>query len=192
VCNFSGDKDIDLFQYFQILYRLFSMENQNILQRLDNYALKKGLNDNKITVDAGLSVGLLGKARKKEGRIGTVSIEKILSAYPDINPEWLLKGSGEMLRSMNRDKVQQEEELKNTTYEREREALQLVIAEKEKKIELLNVALERECELSQSKDKQIADLNREIGRLEERLQLHEKNSKERQRHTSTLDIPLKQ
>ena len=59
---------------------------------------KKGINDNQLTVNAGLSVGLIGKT--KQG-MNSKNIEKILLAYPDINAEWLLTGKGEMLRSNN-------------------------------------------------------------------------------------------
>lgn len=74
------------------------MKNKNILQRLDNYAVEKGLNDNKITNDAGLSVGLLGKSRKSNGGLSSDTIEKLLYAYTDLNAEWLLTGKGAMLK----------------------------------------------------------------------------------------------
>ncbi len=73
---------------------------QNIIERLDYFAKAKGLNDNKITVDAGLSVGSLGKSRKSKGGLYSDSIEKILCAYSDLNPEWLLTGKGEMLKAL--------------------------------------------------------------------------------------------
>lgn len=60
---------------------------------------QNNINDNKITVDAGLSVGLIGKAKKSGKAMNSVNIEKILLAYPDLNPEWLLTGKGEMLKT---------------------------------------------------------------------------------------------
>ena len=42
-----------------------------------------------------------GKALKNNGAIGTDKLENILSAYPDINPVWLLTGNGNMLTSGN-------------------------------------------------------------------------------------------
>lgn len=56
------------------------------------------LNNNKITVKAGLSNGLLGNAFKTGRGLNSESIEKILNAYPEINAEWLLTGKGEMLK----------------------------------------------------------------------------------------------
>ena len=69
-----------------------------IIERLDKYMSINGLNDNKITVNCGLSVGLLGKARQSNNDIGKKAIEKILSFYQDINKVWLLTGEGEMLK----------------------------------------------------------------------------------------------
>lgn len=59
----------------------------------------KGLNDNKVTIELGLSVGTLGKSRKEGRDISDKNIEKILNFYTDINKVWLLTGEGEMLRN---------------------------------------------------------------------------------------------
>ena len=71
---------------------------ENILDRLSSYMKNKGLNNNKVTVQAGLSNGLLGNAFKSGRGLNSDSIEKILNAYPDINSEWLLTGKGSMLK----------------------------------------------------------------------------------------------
>jgi hypothetical protein len=68
-----------------------------IIDRLDKYIEIKGINDNQITVNCGLSVGLLGKARLGKSDLGKKTIEKILNFYQDINKTWLLTGEGEML-----------------------------------------------------------------------------------------------
>lgn len=59
----------------------------------------KGINDNQMTIAAGLSVGLLGKLKKNGKGMNSVNIEKILYSYPDLNAEWLLTGEGEMLKA---------------------------------------------------------------------------------------------
>jgi phage repressor protein C with HTH and peptisase S24 domain len=71
---------------------------ENIIDRLDKYMEIKGLNDNRVTVDLGLTIGLIGKSRNsvKKG-LHSDTIEKILQGYPDLNPVWLLMGRGEML-----------------------------------------------------------------------------------------------
>ena len=60
---------------------------------------KKGINDNQMTVNAGLSVGLIGKAKVSGKGMSSMNIEKILLAYPDLNSDWLLTGRGEMLKT---------------------------------------------------------------------------------------------
>lgn len=59
----------------------------------------KGLNDNKITVQLGLSVGTLGKSRKEGRDLSDKVTEQILNFYTDLDRVWLLTGEGEMLRS---------------------------------------------------------------------------------------------
>jgi repressor LexA len=74
----------------------------NFIERLQYYMKSKGINDNQMTVSAGLSVGLIGKAKSSKGMTSS-NIEKILLAYPDINSDWLLTGRGNMLSSDNGD-----------------------------------------------------------------------------------------
>ncbi len=66
---------------------------------MDLYMAAKGLNDNQVTVSAGLSVGLLGNARKGGFDLGKKSVEKILSVYQDLDRVWLITGSGKMFKS---------------------------------------------------------------------------------------------
>ena len=61
--------------------------------------IANNLNDNQITVNCGLSVGLLGKARQGKSDLGKKAIEKILIFYQNINRTWLLTGEGEMLKN---------------------------------------------------------------------------------------------
>lgn len=70
----------------------------DFFERLDIFMKHKGLNDNKITIETGISNGLIGKGRKR-GSISQENISKILHAYPEINANWLLTGEGEMVKS---------------------------------------------------------------------------------------------
>ena len=70
-----------------------------ITERLQAYMSQKGLNPNKITVDAGLSVGLIGRAIKNNSGLNSETIEKILLTYTDLSPEWFISESGEMLKT---------------------------------------------------------------------------------------------
>ena len=61
----------------------------------------KKLNDNQVTNDCGLSIGLLNQAKRGKSDLGNKSIDKILSTYQDLNRVWLLTGEGEMLNENN-------------------------------------------------------------------------------------------
>ena len=69
------------------------------IERFDKYMKYKGLNDNKVTVQLGLSVGVLGKSRKDGRDLSDKVIEQILNFYTELNKVWLLTGEGDMLKS---------------------------------------------------------------------------------------------
>lgn len=69
------------------------------IDRFDKYMNLRGLNDNKVTVQLGLTIGIIGKSRKEGRDLSDNSIEQILNFYTDINRVWLLTGEGEMLRT---------------------------------------------------------------------------------------------
>lgn len=69
------------------------------IERFDIYLKTKGLNDNIVTNDLGLSVGTIGKSRKEGRDLSDRVIELILNFYTDLSKVWLLTGEGEMLVS---------------------------------------------------------------------------------------------
>ena len=73
-------------------------KDMNFIERLQYFMEKKGINDNQMTVNAGLSVGLIGKAKVSGKGMSSMNIEKILLAYPDLSADWLLTGAGSMLK----------------------------------------------------------------------------------------------
>ena len=73
---------------------------ERIIDRLDQWMSTTGKNDNRVTAECELSVGLLNKARSGKSDLGKKTVNKILKKYQDINPAWLLSGEGEMF---NRD-----------------------------------------------------------------------------------------
>ena len=77
-----------------------------VIDRLDVYIREKGINDNQVTVNAGLSVGLLNNARKGSSDIGKKTIEKILTFYQDLNRVWLITGEGPMLKKEFSDETE--------------------------------------------------------------------------------------
>ena len=72
----------------------------DFFSRLDNYLKYKGLNDNKLTIETGISNGLIGKARKR-GALSQDNISKILCKYIELDANWLLTGQGSMLKIDN-------------------------------------------------------------------------------------------
>lgn len=71
------------------------------IDRFDEYMKYSGLNDNKVTNQLGLSIGILGKSRKEGRDLSDRVIDKILKFYSDLNHVWLLTGEGEMLSGSN-------------------------------------------------------------------------------------------
>ena len=69
-----------------------------VIDRFDEYMQVRRLNDNKVTLQLGLSNGVIGKSRKPGRDLSDKVIEKISKFYTDLNRAWLLTGEGEMLR----------------------------------------------------------------------------------------------
>ncbi|MPT34489.1 MAG: S24 family peptidase [Flavobacterium sp.] len=66
-----------------------------IVDRILQFIEYKTISKNKFYTKTGLSNGFLDKVKD----IGASKIEQILNAYPEICPEWLVLGSGNMLKS---------------------------------------------------------------------------------------------
>lgn len=81
------------------------------IERFDIYLKTKGLNDNIVTNDLGLSVGTIGKSRKEGRDLSDRVIELILNFYTDLSRVWLLTGEGEML--VEAAEVVESEEIKS-------------------------------------------------------------------------------
>lgn len=92
------------------------MSIEKITHRLCKYMEYKGLNPNNITVDAGLSVGLIGKAIKNSTGLSSDTIEKILHTYVDLNPIWFVLGDGYMLKPNMQDLKHNESVTKSVTF----------------------------------------------------------------------------
>lgn len=106
------------------------------IDRFDTYMASAGLNDNKVTVQLNLAVGLIGKSRKPGRDLSRPVIEKILAYYTDLNGVWLLTGEGEMLVGQQKSEAPAEEQ--PTSNNSLLEYLQRKIAELEGKIDKLN------------------------------------------------------
>ena len=70
-----------------------------ILERLKEYIDSKGISVSAFEKSIGMSNASFGKSLKNKGAIGTDKLENILIVYPDLSPDWLLTGRGEMIKS---------------------------------------------------------------------------------------------
>lgn len=68
------------------------------IERFDKYMDFKGLNDNKVTNQLGLSKGTIGKSRGENRDLSDKVVEEILKFYTDLSRTWLLAGEGEMIK----------------------------------------------------------------------------------------------
>ena len=75
------------------------------IERFDKYLKFKGLNDNKVTKQLKLSVGVIGKSRNEGRDLSDRLVEQILNFYTDLSRVWLLTGEGEMLKSTETPKA---------------------------------------------------------------------------------------
>lgn len=78
------------------------MENiTKISDRIRQFIDYKKITINKFSDSVGTSNSYFNKLIKNGTTIGSDKIENILQAYPEINPEWLITGKGNMLKEYN-------------------------------------------------------------------------------------------
>lgn len=70
-----------------------------MLQRLKQLAKTKMGSNNRFAVEVGISPRTAEKMFAGKVKISLALVEAILSAFPDVSAEWLLRGSGSMLKS---------------------------------------------------------------------------------------------
>lgn len=75
------------------LENLLKMENCTLKNRLIAFIQNTGLSKSEFERKVGLANGYINNLK---GSIGSDKLEKILSAFPELNIEWLLRGSGDM------------------------------------------------------------------------------------------------
>ena len=88
---------------FYIIYSegldFFPIFDKNLImvsERVGQYLEKKGISYYAFENSLGASRGSISKAVKEGKSIGSNVLETIMNTYPDINPNWLLTGQGEM------------------------------------------------------------------------------------------------
>ena len=73
-----------------------------ITKRIFQFIDYKSISKREFYIACNLSNGFLDKV----SNIGSDKIEKILSAYPEVSPEWLVTGNGGMLRSNSKQSIE--------------------------------------------------------------------------------------
>lgn len=144
--------------------------------RLDMFMRYRGVNDNKISLTAGISNGLIGKGRKRGG-ISQENISKLIHAYPELDANWLLTGQGSMLREQSAPEVAPPpsepafpgfiEEIKSLSVkvgrlEAENEHLRAAIEAKQREIEAQQREIEAQRREIEARQKEIEDKERQI------------------------------
>lgn len=69
----------------------------NIKERVLCVADYKAISKDKFIEDLGMTYGNF-KGKQKTTSLNSDFLDKILSKYPDVNPDWLISGSGEMIK----------------------------------------------------------------------------------------------
>lgn len=112
---------------------------ERAIDRFDAYMRHVGLNDNKVTVQLGLAVGLIGKSRKEGRDLSRAVIEKIVTYYTDLNSSWLLTGEGSMLNESENPVAKEPQLIAENipTLSNVEILLREMLAEKEAKIDAL-------------------------------------------------------
>ena len=140
-----------------------------ILERLKEYIDSKGISVSAFEKSIGMSNASFGKSLKNKGAIGTDKLENILIVYPDLSPDWLLTGRGDMIKS-NRTFPENHTSCPNpelgNTISKDNNNITIPQA-------ISNFSADTLIRLITDKDETIRSMAEEIGRLKERISLLE-------------------
>lgn len=87
----------------------------NIKERILYITDFKGISKEKFFDDLGVTYGNF-KGKAKEKALSSDVLAKIVTNNPDINPEWLLTGHGDMLKQKEPSRVYLHDNIEDTTY----------------------------------------------------------------------------
>jgi len=116
----------------------------NTIERIMYFIDCLDISINKFSVNVGVSNSYFNKMAKMGSSVGSDILEKIIRAYPELNANWLIAGSGEMFLDKNTGEVLPSEEM---------------LPAKERL--LLNMLKEKYAKID--------ELNQQIGRLEQQI-----------------------
>lgn len=73
--------------------------SENSLHRIKIYLDSKGISVREFEQKAGMSNGSFASQVKNNKTIGVDKLENILRVFPELNPDWVLTGNGQMLKT---------------------------------------------------------------------------------------------
>ncbi len=76
-------------------------------ERITAFLDYKGLNKRDLEREADISNGLVGRSIKVNAILGGDTLRKLLTAFPDLNANWLITGIGEMLIDSSSNQLQE-------------------------------------------------------------------------------------
>lgn len=74
------------------------MDVQDVNKRLGQFCDYLGLSDNKISLHVGMPQPTFSRYHRGERDLTLLAIMQICKAYPELSPEWLVFGTGSMIR----------------------------------------------------------------------------------------------
>ena len=115
----------------------FSEIKKRIVQYLENQKIKREDFYKRVSINGANFRGLSAKSELSSDKIAN-----ILQCYPEINPDWLLLGAGEMLRNPNNKDNKNTTTTSNDNLQSLIEILNHTITEKDKQIDRLLTIIE--------------------------------------------------
>nr|WP_320037146.1 hypothetical protein [uncultured Bacteroides sp.] len=131
-----------------------------VIERIYQLIDKMDLNVSEFSDSVEVSNGYFAKQKTGKGNVGSQIIEKIVSIYPQVNADWLISGRGKMFHNDSPNNI-----IDDTGQTKQSSSIL-----KETR-DPYNKSVNKDTkdfffELLERKEKQIKELNREIGELQ--------------------------
>ena len=132
----------------------------SVVKRIKEYLDFKGITNQKFEIEIGYSNGAFGTQLNNNKTIGSDKLENILITYKDLSSDWLLTGSGKMIKNeLNNSHIE--------LWEKERDILRLQIETLKDKDQLQSKVIELYNNLNGELKLRIENLEKEISELKQ-------------------------
>lgn len=81
------------------------MKETTVLQRIRDIMLAKNMSENAFAKACNIGQKTLNSTFNRGGDVKFSTLYQILSTFPDVSAEWLMRGEGEMIRIKNDEKT---------------------------------------------------------------------------------------